>query len=458
MSAFPFILINMKQRNHLRFLAGSTWRWMALALALAGGGGFPARGAAPAVPPAASNLSTNTTGLSLDEVLRLAVDHNPELRASQQRIEAAEGRAWQARLWPNPELELMAEEWPVNGGRGFSDAKQTIGLAQTIPYPGKKKLEGRIGAAGVRLTEAEMSLRRLELIRDVKIAFFQVLAAERLGAVAAELLEMAESSSATAHKRVTAGAAADQEQLRAEISLEQARNELSNYRGELVAARETLAMLVGQPELKETPLDGALAETPNLALLERGPEQWLARHPGLAAAQNSRDRAALELRRARLEPYPDVTVGLAGGRIGESDQSIIQLAISLPLPIVDRSKGRRQEARANAAIAEAEQDSTEQQLLRSWGISRQRFRAALEQASTCRERILPKANQALRLVQMGFEQGKFEFMDLLDVQRTAAEARLAYQKKLLELNIAQAELEALLFPHEAELEPISITP
>lgn len=439
-------------------LAGSNWRWMVLALVLAGGGGFPAGGTAPSVPAAAANLSTNTTGLSLDEVLRLALHHNPELRASQQRIEAAAGRARQARLWPNPELELMAEEWPVNGSRGFSDAKQTIGLAQTIPYPGKKKLEGRIGAVGVHLTEAEMRLRRQELIRDVKIAFCQVLAAERLGAVAAELLEVAESSSATARKRVTAGAAADQEQLRAEISLEQARNELSDYRGELVAARETLAMLVGQPELKETPLDGALAETPNLALLERGPEQWLARHPGLAAAQNSRDRAALELRRARLEPYPDVTVGLAGGRIGESRQSIIQVAISLPLPIIDRSKGRRQEARANIAIAEAEQDATEQQLLRSWGISRQRFRAALEQASTYRERILPKANEALRLVQMGFEQGKFEFMDLLDVQRTAAEARLAYQKKLLELNIAQAELEAFLLPHEAEVKPISINP
>jgi hypothetical protein len=40
---------------------------------------------------------------------------------------------------------------------------------------------------------------------------------------------------------------------------------------------------------------------------------------------------------------------------------------------------------------------------------------------------------------------------LLDTQRTAAEVRPAYQTKLLELNIAQADLEALigLLPNEA---------
>ena len=74
----------------------------------------------------------------------------------------------------------------------------------------------------------------------------------------------------------------------------------------------------------------------------------------------------------------------------------------------------------------------------------QRLRTAAQQVASYHERILPKANEALRLVQRGFEEGKFGFIDLLDTQRTAAEARLAYQQKLLELNVAQAELEALL--------------
>jgi cobalt-zinc-cadmium efflux system outer membrane protein len=287
-------------------------------------------------------------------------------------------------------------------------------------------------------------LHRVELVRDVKAAFFQVLAAERLLAAAGELVNVAESFANTARKRVEAGATSDQEQLRAEIQLEQAKNDLVIFERDLVAVRQGFATLLGRPELRDAPLSGALPESADATLLEQGPERWLTTHPSSLGARAALERAELELRRARLEPFPDVKVGVAGGRLGETDESIVELRFSLPIPLIDRAKGRKKEARANLSIAEAELASIEQRLLREWGIASQRLRAAIEQVTNYRERILPKAERALELVRGGFEQGKFDFIDLLDTQRTTAEARLAYQEKLLELNVAQAELEALL--------------
>jgi outer membrane protein TolC len=55
---------------------------------------------------------------------------------------------------------------------------------------------------------------------------------------------------------------------------------------------------------------------------------------------------------------------------------------------------------------------------------------------------LPKAEEALRLVRGAFEAGKIGLLDLVDTQRTLAEVRLAYWGKLLELNLAQTDLEA----------------
>jgi len=414
--------------------------------------GLAAQVTDPAAPVPASSVAA-TNRLTLEGAIRLALDGNPELRAASGRIDAATGRAYQAKLWSNPELTLSAEDWPVNGGGGFSDSKQTVGVAQIFPFAGKKKLDRQIGESGVLRSEAEMNLLRLELVRDVKVAFYQILAAERLVEVESELVKVAESSAATARKRVAAGAAADQEQLRAEIPLEQARAELSGFQRELVAARQTLAMLLGRPDLSEASVAGSLADTGSVALLDQGPEQWLASHPSVVAVKTGRDRAELELRRTRLEPYPDVRMGVAGGRIGETDQSIIQLGFSVPLPIIDRSKGKKQEAQANVRIAEANQVAVEQRLLRSWGTASRRYRTAIEQVANYRERILPKANEALRLVQSGFEQGKFGFIDLLDTQRTTAEVRLAYQQKLLELHVAQAELESLLVRNPGGTEP-----
>lgn len=400
-----------------------------------------AQGADTASPQVGSRASTKA--LTLDNAIGLALDNNPELRASRGQIDSATGRARQARLWSNPELTLNAEDWPVKDGRGFADSKDTVGIAQTVPFFGKKRLDGQIGGAGVRLSEADLSLRRLELIRDVKVAFCQVLAAERSVEVERDLVKIAEASANAARKRVASGESADQEQLRAEIELEKVKTELRGFESELVATRQTLALHLGRPDLAQSPVSGALAESASFALLEHVPEQWLSMHPSVVAAQTNCDRAELELRRARLEPYPDVKVSLEGGRLGDFNQPIIQMGISLPLPIIDRAQGKKQEAQANVRIAEAAKTSTEQRLMRAWGTASQRLRAAQQQALNFRERILPKANDALGLVQAGFEQGKFGFNDLLDTQRTTAEVRLAYQQKLLELNIAHAELEAL---------------
>jgi len=384
-----------------------------------------------------------TNSLTLESAIRLALESNPQLRAANSQIDSAAGRAYQSKLWSNPELELSAEDWPTGGG-GFTDAKKLVGVSQAVPFPGKKKLDGTIGRLGIRVSEAEYGVQRVDLVREVKTAFFEVLAAGQLVEVARELVAVAESSATTARKRVQAGAAADQEQLRAEIPLEEARTELAGFERLQEISRQKLAMLLGRPDLQAAPVSGALAETVDLSVLKDGPAQWLAWHPSVLMARANKERAEAESRRARLEPYPDVKLGAAGGQEAGGSGSIVQFMLTVPLPIIDQSKGRKQEAHANVSVAEAELASVEQRLLRDWGMASQRLRTAVQQVANYRERILPKANEALRLVQRGFEEGKFGFIDLLDTQRTAAQARLAYQQKLLELNVAQADIEALL--------------
>lgn len=389
-------------------------------------------------------------GVTLDQLVRLALEHSPELRAAQAGVDAAAGRAVQSRLWSNPELELKAEEWPVGGGRGFADAKQTVGVAQTVPFPGKKSMERRIGGAEVKLSAEELALRRTEVVRDVKAGFFRVLASERRVEVARELAEVARASAEAATKRVEAGAAPYQEQLRAEVERDRAQAELRRFESELAALRWTLATRVGLPELSEARLVGALSESAQKALLDNDGRGLLASHPSLRGAQAALERARLAGRRARLEPYPDVRVAVAGGRLGETDQSIVEVGIALPLPLLDRGKGRQAEGGANVRMAEEELRRVRLELQRQWAGAQSRYRAAAEQVAVYRERALPKAAEALRLVQTGFEEGKFEFIDQADTQRVAAETRLAYHEALLELNLAQVELEALLEPQTPE--------
>lgn len=414
-------------------LAAAGWLWIGLGIVRAEGGGPGA--IAPGAQPT----------LTIEEAVRLAVTHHPGFRAGAWRVEAAEGRAKQMRLWPNPQLEFTAEEMPTDGG-GFGGSINQAGIAQTVPFPGKSMLDGRIGRLGVRESEADFGALRIEVEKAAKIAFYRALAAEGLVSVTRELVGVAAKEAAAAREKAGAGGISAQEQLRAEIAWERANAQLAGFEGELEVARRGLAAAIGRPDLAGAGLRGVLRETADLSLLDRGRGTFLAAHPALSASEAARERAEAELRRAQLDPMPDVTLGISGGRDEAVGAGIMGFRVSVPLPLIDRSQGKAREARAAAAIAENGIEATRQRLGREWAEAESRLRSTAAQVAAYRDRILPKAIEALRLVQEGFEQGKFAFIDMLDTQRTLAETRLAYQQQLFEMNAAQAEIEALLQP------------
>jgi cobalt-zinc-cadmium efflux system outer membrane protein len=431
--------------NHVLIWQQKVVRLATLVLAIVG---LPmpglTRAQAPAPPASDSTNRMDHDPLTLERAIALALNGHPEVRAARSAVNAALGHAEQVRRWPNPELQLAAEDAPVRSGSVLADAKQTLGVTQTIPFPGKKGLERNAAQAGVRVAGAELAQRHRDLIRRVRAAFYEVLAADRAATLARELEQTAAADAEAARRRVEAGAAAEQEQLRAEIAWEQARVELADAERDRLSARLSLAALLGFPGRSEFPVSGALAEEVDPALLLEGNVHRLKEHPALAATRLEQERAELELRRARLEPFPDVTLGVAGGWEGRDRRNgLVEFRVSLPLPIMDRARGREREARARADLAAADAEALELQLRRDWSLARQRLRAAAEQAARYREQILPRADAALRLVQTGFEQGRLGLIDLLDAQRTAAQARRAYLQKLLELNLALADLEAL---------------
>ncbi len=369
--------------------------------------------------------------VTLSQARQIALTQNPGILAERKRVEAISGRALQSSLWQNPEIEFSAEDVPIKNG-GLSRSKTMVGITQNVPFPGKKSLDGQIGRQDVLAAEAEYWRRERELLRDVTIAFYAALAAKKKASASAELVALAQSLADATRKRVAAGAASDQEALRAEIELERTQLEAAAAQRELMETQRQLARWLATPS------------EPTGELPETLPAQvHLPGQTSLKAVEAARTRAELELRRAQLDPWPDVTLGVAGGRDRAADETLMEFRVSLPLPIFDRAQGRKREARALAEIARHDVAATEQRIAQDWDTAVARLETAQAQADAYRTRILPKTEEALRLVRTGYEAGKFGFLDLLDTQRTATEVRLAYYDTLLELNTAAAELAAL---------------
>ncbi len=380
--------------------------------------------------------------LTLADAQQIAREHNPALHATRQEIDVARADARQARLWPNPELELSAEDVPAEDV-GLSRSENMIGLSQAVPFPGKRSRDVRIAEHAIAVAEWETARHESELARDVTMAFARAVVAERKVHQLGDLAGLAATMARATARRVESGAAPDQEQLRAELEHERARIDLASAQRDQRQARHALALLLGTDPDTLPALGDGLREQIDPATLPTWNLTTTAAHPAARAAHARRDQAEAAVGRARLDPWPDLTVGVAAGRNAGTDEDLVEFSVSLPLPVFDHGQARRQQARARARAARADVAAVDQQLREQFLTARARVVTAHDQVAAYRERMLPKAAEALRLVQAGFDAGKLGFADLIDTQRTATQVHLDYLERLLELNLALADWETV---------------
>src|SRR5688572_8249723 len=122
---------------------------------------------------------TNQLGkLTLDQALEMAERLQPGLAEARALIEAAEGRAQQARKFPNPDAIARIEQAPFKGGM-LGEAQYLAGLAQPVPL-GSRLSKAREAEQLERERRAkELEVRRRGLRKRVHSAFATALYQEK---------------------------------------------------------------------------------------------------------------------------------------------------------------------------------------------------------------------------------------------------------------------------------------
>jgi cobalt-zinc-cadmium efflux system outer membrane protein len=117
--------------------------------------------------------------------------------------------------------------------------------------------------------------------------------------------------------------------------------------------------------------------------------------------------------------------------------------LSIPLPLFDRNQGNILATRANISRAVQAVDQQQNEVARRMFDAVSRFRVADQQVARYEKRIIPQAREGVRLIQLGFETGQFDFQRLLQAQRSLVEADLNYVGALEARWKAAAELAGL---------------
>ena len=390
-----------------------------------------------------------------EQALALALEHSPELKAFSLDINAAEASRVQANLRPNPKLEIEVEEVGGSGNRsGFGSAETTVAVAQPIEMGRKRARRTALASLEKELAEWDYEARRLDVIREVTEAFAAVLAWQERLALAEELVRIAEQADNTVSQRVEAGRDSPIEQTKSAVALATARIEPQRARRSLESARRRLAATWGARVAGFESVAGEfdrIAPVPSSAELSR----FVRRNPDVARwdAETDRARAALELEKARA--VPDVTLSGGFQRFNETDESAVVFGLSIPLPVSNRNQGGIRRATYLLAKTDQSGKAAEIRVLTALEDAVQKLASAYAEATALKNDVLPGAEKSFSAVSEGYRDGKFDYLQVLDAQRTLFETRGRYVESLAAYHRAKADTERLIGQSVDSIEKIN---
>jgi len=352
---------------------------------------------------------------------------NPRIVGPQEDVAAARALVGQAGIRPNPEVSLEVEN--IAGTGLYSGVEGTeVTLAASLPIERGNKRQARVATARAELALAELrgELALAELSQTVRERYVAAVAAQARVGLAEEVYERSQELARIAGVLVDVGREPPLRALRAQAELAEAEAELKATQAEALAARFGLGALWDSETAPLVPAAFPVLEPPS---------DLLAGYQGLEPRIASAERAALQAAttRERSLGVPDPTVSAGVRRFEESNDQALLVGVSIPLPLRNRNQGNiaAAEARARAAVAREAVALTEYQ--RTVAQTRAQYLAAEAKATTLEAESLPQAEEALRLAEVGYRNGRFPLLEVL----AAADARDTIRRSLIDAREAQ---------------------
>uniref|UniRef100_A0A7C4QI65 TolC family protein n=1 Tax=Schlesneria paludicola TaxID=360056 RepID=A0A7C4QI65_9PLAN len=373
-----------------------------------------------------SPLAPNQTAAEYDlaALIAIAEGNSPALRQAAAEVNAARGRAHQAGLYPNPTL---------NGGAmqlGGVDSQYFAQLSQEIVTKHKLQLDQAAACREVFQAEYQFVKTRFELLTAVRQGYFTVLAGQQRVDTLSKLVSIARKSEDAAARLQAAGEGTRSDTLLFQLEVEKAEVDLQNAETLLAAARRELAASMGVRTWPIARVTGDLRISLEAFAAQTVVDGYVPYNADVMIAEQEVERQRILLRRARVEPFPNVTVTAGYMRQLLSTNNITLLEAAVPLPVWNKNQGNIFAAQAGVTRAMENIHTVQNQLARQMADAQGRFRAADQLVARYEQRIIPLAREGVEIIQQAFDQGQFDFLRLLQAQRALVEAQLGYLSAL----------------------------
>jgi len=390
--------------------------------------------------PAGYATDLSSSEYTLNQVVQLALQHNPVMTGAEAVLEQSQGQRVTAGAYLNPTVTGSAGRGSIRDpSTGVSVTERTITVEQPLEWLGKRAARQRAADAGLAGALAGMEEAKVVLMAEVKAAFFQLLFAQQDAQLARENLKTVEDLVKLVSARVSTREAPKFELVKATVELQKSKKELARADNALLVARAKLNTVTGKALGASFAIQGEFETVRSGLELRVLMDQALDRQPALRRQQKVVEQAEFAIEQERASRMPNVAV--IGQYHREAGDESVTAGLSVPLPIWYRRQGEIGTAMGTYRRAQAERDRFQQELEQTITQHFQEVRTAQAQMQVFEQGLLFQAKEALDIAQFSFRHGVASLLEVIDAQRVYRQTTLEYAQARADHSIALARLE-----------------
>lgn len=391
----------------------------------------------------------NTTRISLDQAIDLALAHNHSIKASRTLILQNEAQEITANLRPNPTLGFDTQFVPIFSPQDFSadnlNATQQFDIGIGYLFERGHKRQRRLQAARdqTAVTRAQVADSERTLAFNVGEQFVNVLLAESTLQFAMEDLKGFQQTVDISEAQLKAGFIGEGDYLKIKLQLLQFQTDVSSARLARVQALVGLRELLGYDAVPaDFDVIGDLAYQPVNAKLETLQAQALRDRPDFRAAELGITAAKSQILLAKANAKVDVNGTYDFSHVsGENSASIF---VNFDLPIFNRNQGEI--LRTNHALTQAQEQeqSASDTVLSDVANAYEAVKSNDEVVQLYTSGYLKQAQDSREISEYAYKRGAASLLDYLDAERSYRSTQLAYRQALASYMTALEQLKEAL--------------
>lgn len=376
---------------------------------------------------------------SLQTVIGLALERSPAIAGAKASVEQSRGQQVSAGAYPNPSVSGVAGRGSIRDpSTGVAIMERTITLEQPLEWPAKRQARQRAADAGVAGASAGLEEARLALVADVKVAFYQLLMAQREADLSAQNLAMVKDVLRTVTARLEAGDATKFDLMKATVEVQKAAKDVGRTRNAVLTARVALNVRTAGALGSTFTVQGDFEPLPRDIDLDSLTARALEDHPTVRRLSRLVDQADHAVTYEKESRMPNISV--QGQYHREAGDESVTGGLSIPIPIWYRRQGEIHTALAAKQRLEAERERLRNDLLQALTQHTQEARTAKDQIDIFEQGLLKQAEETLRIAAFSFKQGAASLLELFDAQRVYRQTLFEYAQARADLSIALARL------------------